>query len=87
MPKCLPALHAVRRRLIQRKRDTPKDGGCTVSKLKLALFALDTYARMAIDKAGADCVGGDLRRARVSARTALLGAALDGLLSRPGPNR
>jgi hypothetical protein len=54
-----------------------------VSRLKLALFALDTYSRMAIDKAGADWVGGDLRRARASARAELLSAALEALLTRP----
>jgi hypothetical protein len=39
-----------------------------VSKLKLAFFALDTFSRMAIDKAGADAVGGEMRRARAAAR-------------------
>lgn len=53
-----------------------------MSKLKLMLFALDTYSRMAIDKAGADWVGGDLRRERTAARAALLDEALDGLIER-----
>jgi hypothetical protein len=56
-----------------------------VSKLRLALFALDTWSRMAIDRAGADWVGGDLRRARVSARAELLRAARAALLGRQGP--
>jgi hypothetical protein len=37
---------------------------------------------MAIDKAGADWVGGDMRRARAAARVDLLHAAMDGLLGR-----
>jgi hypothetical protein len=58
-----------------------------VSKLKLALFALDTYSRMAIDKAGADWVGGDIRRARAAARVDLFRNAMDGLLGRDAPPR
>ncbi len=53
-----------------------------MSKLRLALFALDTYSRMAIDKAGADWIGGDLRRARAAARVVLFNEAMDGLLGR-----
>ncbi len=53
-----------------------------MSKLRLALFALDTYSRMAIDKAGADWVGGDTRRARAAARAGLFEQAMDGLLGR-----
>lgn len=58
-----------------------------MSKFRLALFALDTYSRLAVDKAGADCVGGDLRRARVAARAQILDAALDGLFERGDPDR
>lgn len=53
-----------------------------MSKFKLALFALDTYSRLAVDKAGADWVGGDIRRARVAARSALLETAMAALLDR-----
>lgn len=49
-------------------------------KLKLALFALDTLSRMAIDKAGADWIGGDMRRARAAARVDLFHDAMAGLL-------
>lgn len=56
--------------------------GKPVSKLKLALFALDTYSKMAIDKAGADWMGGDVRRARAAARVVLFNQAVDGLLGR-----
>lgn len=55
-------------------------------KFRLALFALDTYSRMAIDRAGADCVGGEFRRARAVAREALLREALEGLLGRDDPS-
>jgi hypothetical protein len=55
-----------------------------VSKLRLALFALDIYSRMAIDKAGADWVGGDTRGARAAARADLFEKAMDGLLGREG---
>jgi hypothetical protein len=53
-----------------------------VNKLKLAFFALDTFSRMAIDKAGADAVGGEMRRARAAARVTLFNDAVDGLLGR-----
>lgn len=55
-----------------------------MSKLRLALFALDIYSRMAIDKAGADWIGGDTRRARAAARAGLFEQAMDGLLGRDG---
>lgn len=58
-----------------------------MNKLRLVLFAIDTYSRMAIDKAGADWVGGDMRRARAAARVGLLNEAMDGLLGREGPTR
>lgn len=57
-----------------------------MSKLRLALFALDTWSRMSIDRAGADWVGGDLRRARAFAREELLREALGGLLDRQRPD-
>lgn len=53
-----------------------------MSKLRLAFFALDTYSRMAIDKAGADAVGGETRRARAAARVGLFNEAMDGLIGR-----
>jgi hypothetical protein len=53
-----------------------------MNKFRLVLFALDTCSRMAIDRAGADCVGGDVRRARAAAREMLLREALDGLFER-----
>jgi hypothetical protein len=40
-------------------------------KLKLALSRLIPFSKMAIDKAGADWVGGDMRRARAAARVVL----------------
>jgi hypothetical protein len=53
-----------------------------VKKLRLALFALDTYSRMAIDKAGADWIGGDMRRDRAAARAGLFNEAMDALVGR-----
>jgi hypothetical protein len=53
-----------------------------VDKLRLALFALDTFSKMAIDKAGADCAGGDMRRARAAARVGLFNDAIDVLIGR-----
>lgn len=54
-------------------------------RLRLALFALDTYSKMALDRAGADWVGGDMRRARAAARRDLLKHAMDGLFGRGDP--
>lgn len=51
-----------------------------MNKVKLALFALDHFAAMAIDQAGAEWVGGDHRRLRARAHRQLYHAAMDGLL-------
>ncbi len=49
-------------------------------KLKLALFALNNISAMAIDRAGADWVGGPHRRMRAEARAKLYDDAMDALL-------
>lgn len=49
-------------------------------RIKLALFALDRLSAMAIDRAGADWIGGDHRRIRAEAHARLYNAAMDGLL-------
>jgi hypothetical protein len=76
------------RGMISHRKSDPHPGrteGIPVRRLKLVLFVLDTYSKMAIDKAGADWVGGDMRRARAAARQDLLNEAMDGLLHRGGP--
>ncbi len=49
-------------------------------RLRLALFALDKLSAMAIDRAGAQWVGGDHRRARAEARAQLYDDAMDVLI-------
>ena len=49
--------------------------------IRLALFALDKISAMAIDRAGADWIGGDHRRIRAEARARLYDDALDVLLT------
>ena len=52
---------------------------------KLALFAIDHYSAMAIDRAGAEWIGGDHRRLRAKAHGQLYQAAMDGLLHQSAP--
>ncbi len=49
--------------------------------IKLALFALDKISALAIDRAGADWIGGDDLGIRAEARARLYGDALDVLLN------
>jgi hypothetical protein len=51
-----------------------------MNRLGLVLFALDNLSAMAIDRAGADWVGGPHRRVRAEARARLYDAAMDTLL-------
>lgn len=58
-----------------------------MQRLKLILFALDKISAMAIDRAGADWIGGDHRRIRAEARARLYDEALDVLLAAERPRR
>jgi hypothetical protein len=80
----LPTAHSALTSPYDQGRPTTLSEGEPVRKLKLALFALDTFSKMSIDKAGADWVGGDLRRARAAARVVLFNEAMDALIGR-GP--
>ena len=51
-------------------------------RLKLLLFYLDHVSASAIDRAGADWIGGDTRRARASAHAGLAREAGRALLPR-----
>ncbi|MBF9046724.1 hypothetical protein LSUCC0031_06305 [Rhodobacterales bacterium LSUCC0031] len=51
-----------------------------MTKVKLALFALNQFSAMAIDRAGAEWIGGDHRRRRAKAHGQLVHAAMEGLL-------
>ena len=50
-------------------------------RIRLALYALDKISAMAIDRAGADWIGGDHRRVRAEARARLYDDAMDTLLT------
>ncbi|MCR9069083.1 MAG: hypothetical protein NXH79_09575 [Rhodobacteraceae bacterium] len=56
-----------------------------MNRIKLALFALHNYSAGAIDRAGADWIGGDHRRARAEARRRLCEEAMDVLVPPPRP--
>lgn len=51
-----------------------------MNKVKLALFAINHFSAMAIDRAGAEWIGGDHRRLRAKAHGQLYDAAMEGLL-------
>lgn len=51
-----------------------------MNRIKMALFALDKISAMAIDRAGADWVGGQHRRMRAEARARLYDDAMDTLI-------
>ena len=53
-----------------------------MNRLKLILFAIDHASARAIDRAGADWVGGDTRRARAEAHTQLCDQAVKALIPR-----
>lgn len=50
-------------------------------RIRILLFALDKVSAMAIDRAGADWIGGDHRRVRAEARARLYDEARDMLLA------
>ena len=54
-----------------------------MNRIKLALFALNNFSAGAIDRAGADWIGGDHRRARAEARLKLYSDAMDVLVPPP----
>ena len=51
-----------------------------MNRFRLALFALDNFSAMAIDRAGADYSGGMHRRVRAEARARLYDEAMATLL-------
>lgn len=53
-----------------------------MNRLRLLLFMIDQASAGAIDRAGAECFGGALRRARADAHEKLANAATRALLQR-----
>jgi hypothetical protein len=53
-----------------------------MQRYKLILFVLNNYAAYAIDRAGAEMYGGELRRKRTMARRELIIDALDAIKAR-----
>lgn len=51
-----------------------------MNRIKLALFAIDKMSAMALDRAGADWVGGEHRRVRAQAYAHLYDDAMDTLI-------
>jgi hypothetical protein len=52
-----------------------------MQRVKLILFVLNTYSAYALDRAGAEMFGGDLRRKHTMARRALVLDALKAIKS------
>ncbi|MEM9320061.1 MAG: hypothetical protein AAGA70_13805 [Pseudomonadota bacterium] len=56
-------------------------------KLRLAVFAAEMFSRSALNRAGAEIVGGELRRRRALAYQRLFEEALDELRRLPSSTR